>query len=132
MTRTMSAVLKKRGRVNPRAISCRAGASLTAAALSVTLAAPPGQAAGTGLPGTSGGGTAPPGVSGNVDTIISWASWIVFVIAIAGVLFVAVKMILQHHRGEGGQQMAGLFYVLGGAILTAAASGIIGALTTAS
>ena len=49
-------------------------------------------------------------------------------IAVLGVMFVAVKMILQHHRGEGGQQMASLLYVLAGAVLTAAASGLIGAL----
>ncbi len=89
-------------------------------------------AAGSGLPGTSGNGTAPPGVSTNVGTIISWACWICFTIAILGVLFVAFKMIVQHHRGEGGQQFASLAYVLGGAILVAAASGIIGALTTAA
>jgi hypothetical protein len=71
-------------------------------------------------------------VSTNVDTIISWACWICFTIAILGVLFVAFKMIVQHHRGEGGQQFASLAYVLGGAILVAAASGIIGALTTAA
>ena len=91
-----------------------------------------GTAGGDGLPGTSGNGTAPPGVSTNVDTIISWACWICFTIAILGVLFVAFKMIVQHHRGEGGQQFASLMYVLGGAILVAAASGIIGALTTAA
>ena len=91
-----------------------------------------GTAGGGSLPGTSGGGTAPPGVSTNVDTIISWACWICFTIAILGVLFVAFKMIVQHHRGEGGQQFASLAYVLGGAILVAAASGIIGALTTAA
>ena len=91
-----------------------------------------GAAGGGGLPGTSGGGAAPPGVSTNVDTIISWACWICFTIAILGVLFVAFKMIVQHHRGEGGQQFASLAYVLGGAILVAAASGIIGALTTAA
>jgi hypothetical protein len=84
------------------------------------------------LPGTSGNGTAPPGVTTNVNTIISWACWICFTIAILGVLFVAFKMIVQHHRGEGGQQFASLAYVLGGAILVAAASGIIGALTTAA
>jgi len=91
-----------------------------------------GTAGADSLPGTSGNGTAPPGVSTNVDTIISWACWICFTIAILGVLFVAFKMIVQHHRGEGGQQFASLMYVLGGAILVAAASGIIGALTTAA
>jgi hypothetical protein len=84
------------------------------------------------LPGTSGGGSTPPGVGTNIDTVVAWASWVCFVIAILGVIFVAFKMIVQHHRGEGGQQFASLLYVLGGAILVAAASGIVGALTTAS
>lgn len=84
------------------------------------------------LPGTSGGGTAPPGVGTNIGTVISWASWICFVIAILGVMFVAFKLMVMHHRGEGGQHFASLLYVLGGAILVAAASGIVGALTTAS
>ncbi|HTW07542.1 MAG TPA: hypothetical protein VME46_08530 [Acidimicrobiales bacterium] len=91
-----------------------------------------GRAWAAGLPGTSGGGAAPPGVGTNIGTVIGWASWVCFVIAILGVMFVAFKLMVMHHRGEGGQHFASLLYVLGGAILVAAASGIIGALTTAA
>jgi hypothetical protein len=131
------AAQERAGRIKARALA-GAVSLATAAGTALVLGTGPALAAGTpsttggGLPSTSGGGAAPPGVSTNVDTIFSWASWVVFTIAIAGVLFVAVKMILEHHRGEGGRHMASLFYVLAGAILCAAASGIIGVLTSAS
>jgi len=128
MTSTQRAGLSRRAKAL-RALPATALATATGTATMLLLA---GTAGADSLPGTSGNGTAPPGVSTNVDTIISWACWICFTIAILGVLFVAFKMIVQHHRGEGGQQFASLAYVLGGAILVAAASGIIGALTTAA
>ena len=134
MTSTQRAGLSRRAKAL-RALPATALATATGTATTLLLAGTAwaaGTAGGGSLPGTSGGGAAPPGVSTNVDTIISWACWICFTIAILGVLFVAFKMIVQHHRGEGGQQFASLAYVLGGAILVAAASGIIGALTTAA
>jgi hypothetical protein len=137
MTSTPRAGLSRRAQAL-RALPATALATATGTAATLLVAGnawaagTTGAAGGGSLPGTSGGGAAPPGVSTNVDTIISWACWICFTIAILGVLFVAFKMIVQHHRGEGGQQFASLAYVLGGAILVAAASGIIGALTTAA
>jgi hypothetical protein len=109
-----------------RALSAKVGALTALTTVGITAFVAPAFA---DAPPDGGAGVAPPGVAANVTTIFQWAAWIVFAIAVAGVMFVAVKMILQHHRGEGGQAMASLFYVLGGAILTAAASGIIGALT---
>jgi len=82
---------------------------------------------GGGLP-SPGAGTAPPGVGAPVGTIVSWVAWIIFAIAILGLFFSAFKMITAHHRGEGGQQTASLLYVLGGTIVAAAASSIIGVL----
>ena len=128
MTSTQRAGFSRRAKAL-RALPATALATATGTATTLLVT---GTAWADSLPGTSGGGAAPPGVSTNVDTIISWACWICFTIAILGVLFVAFKMIVQHHRGEGGQQFASLAYVLGGAILVAAASGIIGALTTAA
>lgn len=112
----------------------RAGSTLVTApmALVVSLLMTATAWAADPLPGTSGGGTAPPGVGTNIGTVIGWASWVCFVIAILGVMFVAFKLMVMHHRGEGGQHFASLLYVLGGAILVAAASGIVGALTTAA
>jgi hypothetical protein len=74
-----------------------------------------------------GQGTAPPGVDGPVTTIIGWAAWVVFALAVVGILVVAGSMIISHRNGRGGEHGAGLAYVLGGTILAAAASGIIGA-----
>ena len=128
MTSTQRAGLSRRAKAL-RALPATALATAAGTIMTLVLA---GTAWASALPGTSGNGAAPPGTVGNVDTIISWACWICFTIAILGVLFVAFKMIVQHHRGEGGQQFASLAYVLGGAILVAAASGIIGALTTAA
>ena len=128
MTSTQRAGLSRRAkalRALPAAAFATAGGTTTTLLLASTAWA-------SALPGTSGNGTAPPGVTTNVGTIISWACWICFTIAILGVLFVAFRMIVQHQRGEGGQSFASLAYVLGGAILVAAASGIIGALTTAA
>jgi hypothetical protein len=81
-----------------RTLSAKASALVVATFVSLTALASPVLAA--GLPTTSGGGTAPPGTTGNISTIVSWGSWVVFVIAVIGVMFVAVKMILQHHRGR--------------------------------
>lgn len=134
MKSTQRAGLSRRAKAL-RALPATALATATGTATTLLLAGTAWAAGATNgdpLPGTSGNGTAPPGVTTNVNTIISWACWICFTIAILGVLFVAFKMIVQHHRGEGGQQFASLAYVLGGAILVAAASGIIGALTTAA
>jgi hypothetical protein len=128
MKSTQRAGLSRRAKAL-RALPATALATATGTATTLLVT---GTAWADALPGTSGNGTAPPGVTTNVGTIISWACWICFTIAILGVLFVAFKMIVQHHRGEGGQQFASLAYVLGGAILVAAASGIIGALTTAA
>jgi hypothetical protein len=75
-----------------------------------------------------GQGTAPPGVSGPVTTIISWTAWIVFALCVAGILTVGGKLAIAHQQGRGGEHGQGLAFVLGGAVLAASASGLIGAL----
>lgn len=78
------------------------------------------------IPGT------PPGANGLL-TILGWVSWIVFAIAVAGVLIVAGKMMFDHRQGNGGGQAAtGLIWVLAGCIVAAVASGLVGAVVTAS
>lgn len=74
-----------------------------------------------------GQGTAPPG-SDKVTTVISWIAWGVFAVAVLGVLLVAGRMMLKHQRGEGAEAAGGLGWVLGGCILAASASGLVGAL----
>ena len=75
--------------------------------------------------------TAPPGSQGLL-TILGWVSWIVFGLAVAGVLLVAGKMAVDHNQGRGGNAASGLIWVLGGCILAAVASGLVGAIVTAS
>lgn|SRR5487761_1328132 len=109
----------------PRAIYARAGAVVTVVLMTVVGATSPALA--DALP-NGGAGTAPPGVGANVGTVVSWVAWIVFTIAILSLFFTAFKMMTAHHRGEGGQQTAGLLYVFGGTMVAAAASGLVGAL----
>jgi len=74
----------------------------------------------------------PPGANGLL-TILGWVSWIVFALAVAGVLIVAGKMMFDHRQGQGGGQAAtGLMWVLAGCIVAAVASGLVGAVVTAS
>ena len=75
-------------------------------------------------PGT---GTAPPG-SGKLLTILQWAAWIVGAFGVLGIFGVAGRMMLLHHRGEGGQHLAGLGWVLLGCVLVSSAAGIVGVL----
>jgi hypothetical protein len=127
-------------KLKARALYAKAGAAasvvaMTLAATTYTAYAAGPVAAVTTVPAGGGGnlpnpgaGTAPPGVGAPVGTIVSWVAWIIFAIAILGLFFTAFKMMTAHHRGEGGQQTAGLLYVLGGTIVAAAASSIIGVL----
>jgi hypothetical protein len=75
-------------------------------------------------PGT---GIQPPGTAGLV-TILQWVAWVVCGICVAGVLMVAGRMAVMHNRGEGGQHMVGIAYVLGACVLVGAASALVGAL----
>jgi hypothetical protein len=77
-----------------------------------------------------GQGAPPPGaIAGDLDTVLSWIAWGVFSIAVVAMLVVAGRMMLSHHRGQGGDHGASLGYVLGGTILAASASAIVGVLT---
>lgn len=75
-------------------------------------------------PGT---GSPPPGYQ-KIEAMLQWLAWGVTACAVAGVLMVAARMAITHHRGEGGQHMTGLAWVLGACILIGAVSGIVGAL----
>ncbi|WP_219826026.1 hypothetical protein [Nonomuraea typhae] len=77
-------------------------------------------------PGT---GTPPPG-SEKLLTALGWAAWIVTGACVAGVLGVAGRMAIVHHRGEGGQHAAGLAWVMASCVLVGSASGLVGALLT--
>ncbi|WP_077490896.1 hypothetical protein [Sinomonas mesophila] len=75
---------------------------------------------------------APPG-SGGFVKILGYVAWVVFGLAVLGVLTVAGKMMNDHNNGRGGSEHAQrLGQVLAGAIIASVASGIVGAIVTAS
>jgi hypothetical protein len=73
------------------------------------------------------GNTQPPGTAGLL-TMLSWASWIVSFLCVVGVLLVAGTMAVRHHRGEGGEALGRLGWVLGACVLGSGAGAIAGAL----
>ena len=81
---------------------------------------------GGGIP-NPGTGEAPPGSEGLL-TILKWIAWIVFGLAVAGILITAGTMMINNRRGEGGEHAGRLAWVLGGCILAASAGGVVGAL----
>ncbi|GGX36625.1 hypothetical protein [Streptomyces chryseus] len=76
-------------------------------------------------PANGGGDPLPGGAMNDFAQILRWAFGIISVLAVAGILGVAAKMIMSHRNGEGGEHMGALGKVLGGLILAAASSGMI-------
>ncbi len=74
-----------------------------------------------------GQGTKPPGSDG-ITKILSWAAWVAVVVCVLGVIIAGATMAVQHRRGEGGESMARLGWVLGGCIVIGSASALVGAL----
>lgn len=79
----------------------------------------------SGLP-QPGNGTAPPG-SGGLLTVIKWAVYVALAIAIVGMIATGAQMTIASRRGEGGEHMARLGWVFGGAMVVAGASGLVAA-----
>ena len=69
----------------------------------------------------------PPGTAG-LTTMLSWGAWTVAFLCTVGVLLVAGTMAVKHRRGEGGESLGALGWVLGGCVLGAASGSIAGAL----
>jgi hypothetical protein len=74
-----------------------------------------------------GQGQQPPG-SGGIVKILGWAAWVGIVVCVLGVIMAGATMAIQHRRGEGGESMARLGWVLGGCIVIGSASALVGAL----
>lgn len=82
-------------------------------------------------PPNPGAGKPPPGsAQQGVTQLLEWVAWIVFALAIAGVLITAGKLMINNRRGEGGEQAAALGWVCGGCIIAASASAIVGVFVT--
>ncbi|WP_424108696.1 hypothetical protein [Rothia mucilaginosa] len=72
-----------------------------------------------------GPGEPPPGSDG-VVTVVKWIAWIVFALAVIGVLVTAGAMALNNRRGQGGEHAAALGWTCAACVLASAASGIVG------
>lgn len=73
-----------------------------------------------------GRGSQPPG-SGGIVTIIKWAAWIGLAVCVLGVIIAGASMAVASRRGDGGEHMSKLGWVLGGCIIIGSASGLVGA-----
>jgi hypothetical protein len=58
-------------------------------------------------------------------TVLNWASGIGLVLGVLGVIIIGIKLVIQLQRGEGGQTLASLGWVLMGCIIITGASGIV-------
>jgi hypothetical protein len=66
----------------------------------------------------------PPQAAGLL-TVLNWASGIGLVLGDLGVIIVGIGMVIQLRRGEGGESIGKLGWVLAGCIIITGASGIV-------
>ena len=69
----------------------------------------------------------PPGTAG-LTTILGYGAWTVAFLCTVGILLVAGTMAVKHRRGEGGETLGALGWVLGACVLGAASGSIAGSL----
>ena len=84
------------------------------------------------LPTQAGGipqptGVQPPGTEG-LSTVLNWTFWGVTFLCVVGVLMVAGAMAVSHRRGEGGEHLAKLGWVMGACVLGAAGAQLVNTL----
>lgn len=72
-------------------------------------------------------GIQPPGTEG-LSTILGWVAWGVTFVCVVGVFLVAGKMAISHRRGEGGESVGQLGWVMGACILGASATSLVNVL----
>ena len=66
-----------------------------------------------------------PAEAGGVLTVLNWSSGIGLVFGVLGVIIVGITMVIQIRRGEGGEALAKLGWVLLGCIIITGAGGIV-------
>ncbi len=74
------------------------------------------------VPNVGTGTTSPFGA--DLLTILKWIAWVASAACVLGILIVAATMVVRHQRGEGGQHLARLGWVLLGCILIGTASAL--------
>ncbi len=79
------------------------------------------------LPGDPGS-VAPPGIGERVSTLLSWAKWGSFAVAIVAIMFLAARAAIAHRQGQGFGDMGGVGIALIAVVIIASAFGVVGAL----
>lgn len=75
-----------------------------------------------------GAGEAPPGAA-KLETLLRYGAWLMFAACVAGVLYAAGKMAIEHrHGGGGGEGTTRLIWALVAAVVGASASALVGAM----
>lgn len=69
----------------------------------------------------------PPG-TGGFTLAISWIKWVGFALAGVAIVLAAIRMFFASRRGEGGEHVGALGWILGGVILIGAGAGLVGSL----
>ena len=72
-------------------------------------------------------GVQPPGTQG-LTMVLNWTFWGVTFLCVVGVLMVAGAMAVAHRRGEGGEHLAKLGWVMGACVLGAAGAQLVNTL----
>lgn len=72
-----------------------------------------------------GQGEAPPG-SDAFTTVVKWVAWVVFGLAVIGVLITAGGLAVQNRRGQAGEHAASLGWVCAACVVAASAGAIVG------
>jgi hypothetical protein len=72
-------------------------------------------------------GVQPPGTTG-LSMVLNWTFWGVTFLCVVGVLMVAGAMAVAHRRGEGGEHLAKLGWVMGACVLGAAGAQLVNTL----
>lgn len=86
-------------------------------------------AAGAPDPDTSGG--LPGGANEKIATLLGWFEILGYAAGVAGVIGVAVMLMVQHRRGQGGEHAFAFACVCVGCLLIGAATGVVDVMTTA-
>ncbi len=75
--------------------------------------------------------SAPPGFEGPAALIISWMRWGGLVVAIVGVIIVAIKLFINSRRGEAAFELGSLGFIALGVVLIGVATSVIGFIAAA-
>jgi hypothetical protein len=77
---------------------------------------------------SGGAGTAPPGMSTGINTILQWSQYIGYGVSMLGLIAAGAMMAVSHSRGTVGEHGAKIATSVGAAIVIGSATGLISAL----